>query len=286
MWNKCFNKERINSVDEKKFEDTWEAPKPRPQASAPRIIYIYSQKRYNSSMERAKRTNILNVSEYGLKSVPKDIEDMPLLRTIDMSKNMLTELALRPLQKLKFLNVSLNFITNIADCFSPMKRLMTVDLSHNRLRSVPCSLWGLPKLKTVNLSYNWITALEEAAMSKSCVQILDLSNNGLRAISKELLEMARLTELKVANNEISSLPDNWRSAKKLMILDLEGNKISKFGPSIFKDTQIFRINLQYNPCHPEDWRMFDGFQTYVKRYKSHIDKGLYHGGKEDYDKFV
>merc|ERR1712060_12875 len=102
----------------------------------------------------------------------------------------------------------------------------------------------------------WITVLEEAAMSKSSVQTL-----------------------KVANNEISSLPDDWGSAKKLMILDLEGNKISKFGPSIFKDTQIFRINLQYNPCHPEDWRMFDGFQTYVKRYKSHIDKGLHHGGK-------
>jgi len=274
-----------NKEEEKKWEQpkASESPKKRTGSSKG---YFANRKQYKASLERAKGTKLLNLSDCGLKNVPNEINGIPLLTSIDFSSNQLTRVELPTLEKLKILNISSNNITEIADCFDGMRRLDTLNIANNRLTSVPDSIWGLPRLKTLNLSHNGISIFQSSKLPNSSVQNLDLSHNGIQVIAKEVLEMPKLYELKVSYNRISSLPDDWKSAQKLSIVEFEGNMIDKIGPSMFADTQIFRINVAKNPCHPDRWRLFEGFELYVKRYKSHADKGLYHGAKVDYDKFV
>jgi len=294
MWKKFKRKiglesSQPTSSESKEEEKKWEQPKAveaRQKRAGSSKGYFSNRKQYKASLERAKGTKLLNLSDYGLKRVPNEIHGIPLLTSIDLSGNQLTQLELPSLEKLKILNISNNNITEIADCFAGMRRLDTLNISNNRLTYVPESIWELPRLKTLDLSHNGISTLHNIKLSNCNVQNLDLSHNGLQVIPMELLKLPRLYELKASYNRISSLPDDWSSAQKLMIVDFEGNMIDKIGPSMFVDSQIFRINVSKNPCHPDRWRLFEGFESYVKRYKSHTDKGLYHGAKIDYDRFV
>jgi len=294
MWKKFKRKIGLSSSgrtssESKREEKKWEQPVAT-EAPKKRVVsskgYFKNRKQYKASLERAKGTKLLNLSDYGLKRVPSEINGIPLLTSIDLSRNQLTRVELPPLAKLKILNISSNNILEIADCFAGMRRLDTLNISNNRLTSVPDSIWELPRLKTLDLSHNGLSILQSLKLPNCNVQNLDLSRNGIQVIPMEMLKMPKLYELKLSYNRISYLPDDWSDAQKLMIVDFEGNMIDKIEPSIFVDTQIFRINLAKNPCHPDKWRLFEGFDSYVKRSKSHTDKGLYHGAKVDYDRFV
>lgn len=244
------------------------------------------EQNYLPNIDRAKGTKLLNLSGYDLNAVPEIVSTMTLLRSIDLSCNSLTNFALPAMKKLKVLNLSNNGITTLADCFSPMVRLETVNLENNKLTVVPPSIWASSRLKTVNLSHNSVNILESYGLSGSRVETLDLSYNRLGNVPLDILKLKYLEDLNLACNQLTFLPEDWSDAKRLMVLDLSGNRIEKIGPSLFVDTQLFRINLFNNPCYPDRWRLFDGFDEYVKRYKSHVDKGLFHGGKVDYNQFI
>jgi len=240
---------------------------------------------YKAAIARSETTKVLNLSNYGIKEVPRKIWDIQGMKTMDLSKNNLASIELPPMEKLKVLNLSNNNCQVLGDCFHKMARLESLDLSNNRLVSLPDSIWTMPKLKHLNLSNNQLRDLGKISKLKSLERIT-LDNNNLGEVPAALLELPRLYELHMTSNKIKALPEDWSSAAKIGIVNFAGNQISTVPKSLFCETPVFRINLENNPCHPERWRLAEGFPVYVKRYKEHVDKGLFHGGKVDYDKFI
>ena len=132
------------------------------------------------------------------------------LASLDLSANQLTELtadALAGLPALTQLSLSQNRLTAVhpAAFANASASVLILDLSHNRLSSLPTTLRHLTRLQTLDLSHNLVS---------------DLSNSPLSG-------MAALWRLQMAGNQISRVPpDFFASLTALQVLDLSANRLA------------------------------------------------------------
>ena len=132
------------------------------------------------------------------------------LASLDLSANQLTELtadALAGLPALTQLSLSQNRLTAVhpAAFANASASVLILDLSHNRLSSLPTTLRHLTRLQTLDLSHNLVS---------------NLSNSPLSG-------MAALWRLQMAGNQISRVPpDFFASLTALQVLDLSANRLA------------------------------------------------------------
>ena len=120
-----------------------------------------------------------------------------------------------------------------------------VDLSANKLTSVPFELFCLSQMKILNLSHNDLTVLfdgkgflptlhEDAdieanslSSTLTCVQLetLRLDENRLTELPRELFNLPRLKLLFAVKNKIASLPENIWTAPALTTVNLSRNRL-------------------------------------------------------------
>lgn len=111
----------------------------------------------------------------------------------------------------------------------PLKEL---DLSNNRLRSLPPQIGNCRNLEVLNLENpdfpdSFKDLLEPDELAKRLSQ-----NNLLRSLPQEIGLLANLKELHLKNNKLQSLPDKIGELKKLKILDLNNNNLALIPPEI------------------------------------------------------
>ena len=131
--------------------------------------------------------------------------------------------------------------------------LQRIDMSWNRLESVPAVLFELPSLKECNLSHNAIvnlvrnvtfdrwTALTSLNLSFNslfqlpatvgelkALQCLNLCNNELKEVPIELCSLVELRELHLANNMIAALPKTLAKCKNLRVINVQNNQLTGF----------------------------------------------------------
>jgi Leucine-rich repeat (LRR) protein len=135
---------------------------------------------------------------------------------------------------LRTLRLSFNLIPTNGVPWLPSS-LLTLDLSHNRLKRIPkcLTLRGLPHLESLSLSNNDIEAPAEddlgdegsgdALLWLPKLRSLNLSGNVLTRIPVAVLGLKHLSDLDISKNDISSLQPHIGCILSLTHLNIEGN---------------------------------------------------------------
>jgi len=101
--------------------------------------------------------NKLDLSNQGLKELPKYVLTMTNLEELNLSGNNLTgalPAEVRQLKNLKILDMSNNQMTGIPAEVGQLSNLLVLNLANNQFTGLPNELANLKKLQTLNLSGN------------------------------------------------------------------------------------------------------------------------------------
>ncbi|CAJ1052601.1 toll-like receptor 2 [Xyrichtys novacula] len=157
------------------------------------------------------------------------------LENIDMSDNYLTDSAFTEmmcdgeadLPRLQTLNVSRNhLLTFNGQIFAKLDKLENIDMSANKIHSLPETCDWPPTLRFMNLSSLRLTKVT-SCLPRS-LRILDLSNNMLTVFS---IELPFLTDLYISGNKLTSLPDGG-FFPRLVFLSIQDNNHQTLSESI------------------------------------------------------
>lgn len=175
----------------------------------------------------------------------KAIETYPHLRQIDLSGNVITDVA--PLQELLHV-LTLKLSGNAIRTLEPwgpasLVHLMLLDLSENQLEALPPIF--LPALKSASFANNSIATCKGFA-GHATLERLDLSGNKLAALeglgampklrslrlaknaivsTQGLAGLPALKDMDLSANELEVLDGPWDGVPNLEILDVSSNKL-------------------------------------------------------------
>jgi len=144
---------------------------------------------------RSAQTGVLNLSNRGLCEVPAAVYDV----TLQAAGEKFWEIV--PLQKL--------------------------DLSYNRVRTIPEGLVLLSELTTFKARDNQIHVLPgEVLQGWRLLRSLDISQNRVEALEDRIGELSELIELLAFQNKLTKIPESISSLVHLKHLDLSVNHLS------------------------------------------------------------
>ena len=169
------------------------------------------------------------------------------LLKIDFSKNTLSEFPERITEyaeTLGELNLSKNKLPTLPPCVGDLQKLTFIDLSNNLLSALPAEMEKLAHLLQITLTYNRFTSIPSQLFKLPKLQTILMSNNQLADIDVNgLLELKTLQCLDLANNNIARIPPELGRVEWLKSLTLEGNSFRNPRPQIM--TQGTQFILAY-----------------------------------------
>jgi Leucine-rich repeat (LRR) protein len=158
----------------------------------------------------------------------KNIENLRKLRYLVADNNSITRLddTFINIDKLELLHLKFNSINSIQTSIlkSNFNHLKQLDLSYNKLQSIPCELLMLPRIEILSLSNNLLTRLPILPVTfKRAIQmyIIDVSSNFLTKFYEYLLSLA--TYIDISSNKLQSLPS--KAIKSLNIDNLKSKTL-------------------------------------------------------------
>ena len=168
--------------------------------------------------------DILNLSEYGLNEIPKEIEKLKNLEWIDLSSNN---------------------IESIPDWFFSLDKLTFIDLSNNNLKELPLRLFFMKNLLRLDFGYNNLTKFPYWIIENNKLEILNLESCKLRKFPEALRSLKSIKRLILKNNNIRSVPLWLKELHTLKVLNLRGNNL-KYFPTLGHIVNLQYINLSNN----------------------------------------
>lgn len=144
--------------------------------------------------------------------IPWDIRDsISLYERVDFSFNVLhklpSELPLR-LPHINYLDLSHNRISSLPDSFGLFFHLKTLLLRYNELETLPQSFVRLVKLKTLDLSDNYLIELPDCMGLMESIAKINLTSNCLKSLPISLGDCKTLSLLLVVGNHLDSPPQS------------------------------------------------------------------------------
>ncbi|CAL1267963.1 unnamed protein product [Larinioides sclopetarius] len=187
------------------------------------------------------------------------------LHCLFLSHNKISNLSESPFPKLQILHLSHNdirsYVTFVSHCcpqvqilaldhniisiiegesFSQMQSLRILDLSYNRITSLPDNAFTGTKLERLNISQNFLTIVPMTAIGpvKNSLKFLDISSNRITNLLPGVFATPnKIKALNLSSNQITTLHElSFRGLNHLLELDLSHNELK----SSFKE-----ISLKY-----------------------------------------
>ena len=190
----------------------------------------------------------LNLFNCSLFDIPKPIENLNKLITLDLSHNYIKSIPnfIGSLKSLESLDIRYNKIMKITDTISNLKLLNIIDLNNNKISILPTSIGNLKKLETLDLSYNKITHIPESFGELDSLQSLFLESNNLKDLPESFGNLKSLKELSIWKNKIEKLPVSFCNLKSLSRLNLKENQLKEI-PDLFGNLKSLEaLNLNHN----------------------------------------
>ncbi|MDB9836150.1 leucine-rich repeat domain-containing protein, partial [Flavobacteriaceae bacterium] len=189
----------------------------------------------------------MNLSDNNFENLPQGLENLMDLRGLILDGNPLKEInnlgKLALLEELSLKDCKLDE-TVFMDDLSSLDVLKQLDLSDNKLKSLPSGLTKLSNLEILTLDRNPLekindvdkfTLLEELSL-KDCT--LDET-----VFTNDLSSLVNLKQLDLSDNKLKSLPSRLTKLSNLEILILDGNPLKKIN-DIDKFTLLEELSAQ------------------------------------------
>jgi Leucine-rich repeat (LRR) protein len=109
---------------------------------------------------------------------------------------------------------------------SELRGIVRLNLSRNRLKTIPDALFEATWLEVLDLGGNWLSELPAAIGRLDNLSRLDLSENQLTLIPPELFSCVELRDLSLYMNQITSLPAGSTPLHNLSRLDVSSNQLT------------------------------------------------------------
>ena len=181
---------------------------------------------------------------------------------LDFSGNRLEVLdsdAVLPFSQLNYLSLARNQLTAIQpSLFQQIPNLMVLDLSKNRLNSLPKALKSLVRLQTLDISENFVTDIDQDTIgllaslwrlqmngnlltripegtfnNLASLQILDLSRNKIEAVAAGSFDSnSQLRAVRLDSNRLTGIEGLFSRVPELMWLNVSENNIQAFDYSL------------------------------------------------------
>nr|XP_060503587.1 platelet glycoprotein Ib alpha chain [Panthera onca] len=218
------------------------------------LLLLPSPSRPQSVCEVSQVTSQVEVScdNRGLKAPPPNLPaDTAILRLGENPLGTFSTASLLPLTRLAQLHLSQSQLTHL-QVDGTLPALETLDVSHNKLRSLPPLGRALPALNTLDASFNELTSLPPGALDGlSQLHELYLRGNKLKTLPPGLLApTARLRKLSLADNKLNELPPGLLDGlEELDTLYLQGNWLRTIPKNFFGDLLLPFAFLHSNPWY-------------------------------------
>lgn len=112
-----------------------------------------------------------------------------------------------------------------------LTNLIVLDLSVNRIKSIPKELFQCVSLHTLNLSHNEIHTIDPSIVHAKSLKVLNMNNNQLVRLPNELCCL-NLQILKISQNAIEELPLSLGFMHTLEELEIGWNKLTDYPDSL------------------------------------------------------
>ena len=153
---------------------------------------------------------------------------------------------LKQLNCLLSLDLSFNKLSSLPPEILSLTNLQSLDLSANQLSSFPPEIGALTNLQSLDLSANQLSSFPSEICSLTNLQSLDLGGNQLSSLPSEILSLTNLQSLYLRNNQLSSLPPEIGALTNLQSLYLISNQLSSLPPEIGALTNLQSLDLSDN----------------------------------------
>ena len=155
------------------------------------------------------------------------------------------------------LNIGWKGIDLLPESIGNLINLRFLDLSQNKLESLPESFAKLEALEELNLNgtwstndnkplYNEISELPKSFPELKELKIFKCENNGLRSLPDNFGRLSQLTEVNLSQNRLSKIPESIGELSNLENLNLNSNKILSIPNSLCRLTRLNQLQLSFN----------------------------------------
>lgn len=147
---------------------------------------------------------------------------------------------------LEILDLSDNRLKSLPDEFAQLRKLKIVFFNNNAFEEVPAILSQCPDLYMVGFKSNRITAFAENALSPT-VRWLILTNNKLEQLPRSIGKLTHLQKLMLAGNRLRSLPNEMALCQSLELIRLAGNQLEALPDWLFTLPRLSWLAYSGNP---------------------------------------
>jgi Protein tyrosine and serine/threonine kinase/Leucine rich repeat len=147
---------------------------------------------------------------------------------------------------LEILNLSGNKLSSLPDDLPRLHKLRIIFCSDNLFTELPTVLGQCKNLTMVGFKANQINNVPEAALA-STLRWLILTDNRIQSLPSSIGECRQMQKLMLAGNQLSDLPVELANCSQLELLRLSANQFSKLPPWLLTMSSLAWLALAGNP---------------------------------------
>jgi hypothetical protein len=149
-------------------------------------------------------------------------------------------------ETLELLELSGNKLSSLPDDFSRLKKLKVLFLSDNLFTELPAILGQCENLEMIGFKSNQIETVPENSLPEK-TRWLILTNNRIKALPKSIGQCYRMQKLALAGNQLKELPVELSQCKNLGLLRISANQLQAFPEWLLAMPKLSWLAFAGNP---------------------------------------
>jgi Leucine-rich repeat (LRR) protein len=168
------------------------------------------------------------------------------------SKNYLTikEARLRPIDSVFYIRANKARLKSFPSEILQYHNLKGLDISNNKIRTIPDSLKFLRELRVLRLENIKLAAFPSQICALSNLEELILDDNRIEKIPDCIKYLSKLKKLSLFNTFLSGVPGVLKEMPFLEELDLQGMLVTKKTQELWRNTLLPQTKIDFDdPCN-------------------------------------